>query len=216
MNSEIKDQISLFLNIYEQQRKVEAKRVKEARSRAAINGVNSRTQEQLQELNNIADEEQAADSAKKFDAAIERCLKKAEEANKQYELLGDRSKKCDELLPKYDAELRGNVERSTIVKTCKRTVAWGLNNAHQGTLNWEVACEERNKIRRLCPDSDEGRAKLAECDASFNALFQRIVEHDLEQLQQPLAELAFAVRDHEEADEWTTDWVDRIPSLRML
>ena len=76
LNPEIKDQISLFLNIYEQQRKVEAKRVKEARSRAAINGVNSRTQEQLQELNNIADEEQAADSAKKFEAAIEGSIRR--------------------------------------------------------------------------------------------------------------------------------------------
>jgi hypothetical protein len=213
LNPQIKDQISLFLNVYEQQRKVEAKRVKDSRSRAAIHGVNSRTQEQLQELNEIADEEHAADSAKKFEAAIERCLKKAEEANKQYELLDDRSKKCGELLTKYEAALRGNLERSAIVKACKRTVTWGLNNAEQGTLNWEVACEEKTKIRRLCPDSDEGRAKLEECNTSFDAQFQRIVVRDTEKLQESVADLAFAIRDNEEADEWTSDWVDRIPSL---
>ena len=205
-----KDQISLFLNVYEQQRKVEAKRVKEARSRAAIHGVNSRTQQQLQEMNDLAGETEAADSAKKFETAIERCLKKAEEANKQLELLDERSKKCGELLTKYERALQNNLDRSGIVKACKRTVTWCLNNADQGQSNWDVACDERLKIQRLCPNSDEGREKLLEWQLSFDHLFQKIIVHDSDKLQEPVADLAFAIRDNEVADEWTMDWANRL------
>jgi hypothetical protein len=205
-----KDQILLFLNIYEQQRKLEAKRIKDARSRGAIQGVNSRTQDQLQEMNESAGEAEAADSAKKFEAAIEHCLKKAEEANKQLKLLDERSKKCGELLTKYEEALQGNSDRSVIVKACKRTVTWGLNNAEQGQLHWDVACEDGRKIRRLVPNSDDGRTKLSEWEVSFDNIFQRIREIDTDRLQEPVADLAFAIRDNEDADEWTADWADRL------
>jgi hypothetical protein len=204
-----REQLSLLFSVYEQQKKVEAKRIKDARSRGAIQGVNSRTEEQLQDMNESAVEAEAADSAKKFEAAIEHCLKKAEEANKQLKLLEERSKKCGELLTKYEGALQGNLDRSGIVKACKRTVTWGLNNAEQGQLHWDVACEDGRKIRRLVPNSDDGRAKFLEWEVSFDHVFQRICDIDQDRLQEPVADLAFAIQDNEVADEWTADWANR-------
>ncbi len=205
-----REQLSLLFSVYEQQKKVEAKRLKDLKSRNAVSEVNGRNESGLIQANAEMVETDAADQAKKFEAAIEHCLKKAEEANKQLKLLDERSKKCGELLTKYEEALQGNLDRSGIVKACKRTVTWGLNNAEQGQLHWDVACEDGRKIRKLVPNSDDGRTKLSEWEVSFDNIFQRICEIDPDQLQEPVADLAFAIQDNEDADEWTADWANRL------
>ncbi len=202
-----KSQLLLFLNTYEQQRKVEAKRLKDHKSRTAIHRVNSRTVEQLQELNADAVNVEAEDGAQRFTSAIERATKKASEAIKQCELLSDRSTKCEQLLTKYSQSLEGNADRSVMVATCKRTVSWSLNNAQQARELWDIASEERRKIPRMCPDSDEGRLALTAFQESFEAKTNQIHEFHIDSLSQPVADLAFALKDNEAVD---SGWADSI------
>jgi hypothetical protein len=72
LNAANKSHLSLFLNIYEQQRKVEAKRLKESKSRATIHAVNNRSVEQLAADNEDAVNAEAGDAAQRFASAIER------------------------------------------------------------------------------------------------------------------------------------------------
>jgi hypothetical protein len=201
LNAAKKSQLLLFLNTYEQQRKIEAKRLKENKSRSAINRVNSRTIEQLQELNADAANAEAEDVAQRFTSAIERVTKKASEAIKQCELLSDRSTKCRQCLTKYSQCLvEGNADRSVLVSTCKRTVSWSLNNFQQAKELWNIASEERRKIPRICPDSDEGRSALTAFQDSFEAKTNQMDEFDIDALSQPVIDLAFALQDNEVVD----------------
>ena len=203
-----KSQLLLFLNTYEQQRKVEAKRLKELKSRTAIGRVNSRTVEQLEELNADAVHAEAEDAAQRFTSAIERATKKASEAIKQCELLSDRSTKCEQWLRKYSESLdEGNADRSALVATCKRTVSWSLNNFQQATELWDIASEERRKIPRMCPDSEEGRSALTAFQESFEAKTNRMGEFHMDALSQPVVDLAFALKDNEAVD---SGWADSI------
>jgi hypothetical protein len=74
LNTASKSHLSLFLNIYEQQRKVEAKRLKESKSRATIHAVNNRSVEQLAAQNADAVNAEAGDAAQRFASAIEQAI----------------------------------------------------------------------------------------------------------------------------------------------
>lgn len=210
MNAANKSHLLLFLDIYEQQRKVEAKRLKESKSRATIHAVNNRSVEQLAAQNADAVNAEAGDAAQRFASAIERVAKKASEAIKQCELLSDRSTKCDQWLEKYSQSLvEGSADRRNVVATCKRTVSWSMNNFKQAKELWDIASEERRKIPRLCPDpdSEEGRAALAAFQESFEAKTNRMYEFDIDALSWPVIDLAFALKDNEAVD---LGWQDSI------
>jgi hypothetical protein len=203
-----KEHLHLFLNIYEQKKKEEAKRLKDSKSRAAISSVNLRSETSLLEAHAENLEIDSANAAQRFTSAIERVTKKANEAIKQCELLSDRSTKCEQWLTKYSQFLvEGAAGRSVFVATCKRTVSWSLNNFQQAKELWDIASEERRKIPRMCPESEEGRSALTAFQESFEAKTNQMDEFDIDALSQPVVDLAFALKDNEAVD---SGWADSI------
>lgn len=206
------DQLKLFLQIYEQQKKKEAKRLKDTKSRQNINSVNSRTVQQLIAADDVIAADDLADAEAKFKSSIERATKKAEDSIKQCELLADRSKKCNDMLIGLSQALATSKDISCIVKNAKRTVNWCLNNAEQADELWAVARQEKTKVARLHPATDEGRNALRDFEAAFDAQEERKIAFDIDSLTWPVADLAFAVRATcASEDEWVVALDKQLP-----
>ena len=195
-----KEQMDLFLNVYEQKKKEEAKRLKDSKSRAAISSVNGRSAESLAEENLENSAIESANAAEKLSGQINRAYKKADEAIKQIELLANRSKKCADLLTQLDSALGQHKDTGALIKTCKRTVDWAHNNADNAGDLWDAASEERTKIQRL---------GASEAVTAFTQAFvlkeDRMYEHNADTLIIPVIELALAVRETAE-DDWGAEY----------
>jgi hypothetical protein len=143
MAQEYREQLSLFLNIYEQQKKIEAKRLKDLKCRSAVSEVNGRNASDLIQAHADSEATDAASAAEKLNGLIERASKKADDAMKQFELLASRSKKCEDLLIKLSSAIESNSDTGALIKTCERTVDWAQSNAANGDELWQTARGEK-------------------------------------------------------------------------
>lgn len=187
-----REQLSLLFSVYEQQKKVEAKRIKDLKSRNAVSEVNGRNEDDLIRANAQMEETDAASAAEKLNGLIDRASKKADEAIKQFELLASRSKKCDDLLTKLSSAVESNSETGVLIKTCKRTVDWARSNAANGDELWETAREERTKIQRF-NTTNETAAAVQDFETAFDQKRERFCAHNVDLLIPPVVDLGFAV-----------------------
>jgi hypothetical protein len=196
-----REQLSLLLSVYEQQKKVEAKRLKDLKSRNAVSEVNGRNEDNLIRANAQIEVIDAANAAEKLNGLIDRASKKADEAIKQFELLSSRSKKCEDLLKKLSSAVESNSDTGALIKTCKRTVDWAQSNAANGDELWQSARGERTKIQR---SNATNAAVVQAFEVTFNQQEERVCAHNVDVLILPVVDLGFAVS---EACVPRDDWV---------
>jgi hypothetical protein len=202
-----REQLSLLFSVYEQQKKVEAKRLKDLKSRNAVSEVNGRNEADLIQANAQMEATDAASAAEKLNGLIDHASKKADEAIKQFELLASRSKKCEDLLLKLSSALQSNSETGALIKTCKRTVDWAQNNAANGDELWQTARADKTKIQRLNTTNEAIQAVQAFVE-TFNAQEERFYSHNVDILILPVVDLGFAVREAcAPQDDWALQFV---------
>lgn len=204
-----REQLSLLFSVYEQQKKVEAKRLKDLKSRNAVSEVNGRNEADLIQANEEMVENDAASAAEKLNGLIDHASKKADEAIKQFELLASRSKKCEDLLLKLSSALQSNSETGALIKTCKRTVDWAQNNAANGDELWQTARADKTKIQRLNTTNAASQA-VQDFEATFDVQEERVYSHNVDLLILPVVDLGFATREAcAPQDDWALQFAVR-------